>query len=383
MLFNAVLTRNLVSCFLVVILSLQALATPISCQSSFKRDTQKIEKIHWEQPGNIFSNSLGATITSSIIWLSTVQALKYLSLSAHGAEFLTTAFLITVPLDVGLTITSHWIALGKLAWLKKFAEGSYVKPKFQFWSRVAANVTIASTGIVGSWAIANGLGASININAQSILAAIFLCSLVYPSLQLTKPYLFQKIPNIGMKADKEKLKYLLSNEYYQLDRLLKENANTNKINPKEAEELFVQMLDLVLSLKAWENQIPKELYSELSPKTKNIIEEIEENKIDAANGKLLTNRQLLIRSLVNDSKKLSEKNRMAIENILRIEELSLENSLAIHELLASSRQRRKALLFGASLVDQAIAVGFAGGVLLYSTTHWAETGELPLFLQNL
>jgi hypothetical protein len=383
MLFNAVLTRNLVSCFLVVILSLQAFASPLHCKSTFKSETQKITKAHWEQPGNIFANSLSSTITSSIIWLSTVQALKYFSLSAHGAEFLTTAFLITVPLDVGLTITSHWIALGKLAWLKKFAEGSYVKPKFQFWSRVAANVTIASTGIVGSWAIANGLGANININAQSILAAIFLCSLVYPSLQLTKPYLFNKIPNIGMKSDKEKLKYLLANEYYELGNLLKENANINKINQKDAEALFVQMLDLVLSLKDWESKITPDIGSKLSLKSQKILADINNAKEQDSTEQLLPRRQRLIESLLKDLENAPIEEKQAIKEALKIEEISIENSIAVHALISNSRKRRAALLFGASLIDQAIAVGFAGGVLLYSTTHWAETGELPLFLQNL
>ena len=73
--------------------------------------------------------------------------------------------------------------------------------------------------------------------------------------------------------------------------------------------------------------------------------------------------------------------REEIEDILDLgEPFDSAFSMQLHTALKIRAKRHFWNLLGASLVDQAVAVGIAGGVFLYSVNHWAATGEIPWYL---
>lgn len=381
--------RDLISiivsiCFLLNPLAANALNSNskkvVKCSFSLEA-SRDIDFSSIEKPHNIFSESLKSTIANSAIWLLSVQGLKYSLMKEQGAEFMTTAFLITLPLDVSLTIMSHWISLGKLPWLKNFAEGKLLGPRYQFWSRIAANVVIGSSAIIGSWAVANQFGANINIGTETISAAIVLCMLVYSSMQVTKPFLFQSIPNLSIQNDQKKVEKILGKLAPALKRQFQDRAQEQEINPKDAEALFLQMLELVILMKPWEAKARLSTMSLNNSKILDLISQIEFAKAESPS-KVLELRRHLIAELLKeaDSNKYNESE---LRQTLKLRDLDLSSSVHLLKKMGRFHSKRKFLIFGASMLDQALAVGFAGGVLLYSTTHWAATGELPLFLTEL
>lgn len=352
-----------------------------SCSFTFAK-VEHLTKTDWQKPGNVFSNSLKSTIINGVAWLTAVQAVKFAAFQAHGAEFLSTAFLVTVPLDVGLSILSHYIALGKIPLLKKFSEGKLLGPKYEFWSRVAANVTFSTAGIAGAWGIANYFGANIPIGFETISAAILLCMLVYPSLQITKPLLLDKFPNLSNKSDKEDISHFMKELFPKVQKAIQSRANWEEVDPIEANKLFIQMLDLVVSSNPWEKRLEKTKIVEDSPKLQKLIEEIEvEKRSNSGSGNLTALRQELSYTAALQAKKKFYPAKLT-EKVFKFDSMNPDANINLLIKLGSIRKNKAAKIFGASILDQALAVGFAGGVLLYSTTHWAQTGELPIYLQK-
>ncbi|MEC9281342.1 MAG: hypothetical protein VX642_01420, partial [Bdellovibrionota bacterium] len=179
-----------------------------SCRKSLTENVKVTQNIDLKN-SNVFSESLNSTIINSVLWLSTVQMIKYLSLPEGSREFFTDAMLVTVPLDVGLTLMSHYISLGKIQWLKAFSEGKILGPKYEFWSRVAANTLISTGGILASWSMAGLAGINIPIESETIIVALSLSAVVYTSMQFVKPALFKNLPAVSDWASEKRLKKIL------------------------------------------------------------------------------------------------------------------------------------------------------------------------------
>lgn len=361
----------------------QASSNQLSCKHSFKH-SEKLEQADWHKPANVFSNSLGSTITNGVLWLTAVQAIKYMAFKEQGAEFLTNAFMVTVPLDIGLTLVSHWISLGKFPALKNFTEGKTFGPKYEFWSRVAANVSISTLGITSAWAIANQFGAKIPIQLDTISAAIILCMLVYPTLQVTKPFLLDKLPNLSNSRDQKEVEKIMGPLFNKIKAKIQSKAKDENIDPLEAEKLFLQMLDLVISANNWEQKITDTSLVDNNLRIKTLLKRISSLKKQSTNENKISLVRLRQELSYEASKEIQKsKYSESLENhVFAIEGLGSRQSIELISKLGKIRRNRAIKVFGASVVDQALAVGIAGGVLLYGTTHWAETGELPIFLQK-
>lgn len=351
-----------------------------SCRESLKKEIQATQHITLKN-SNVFSESLNSTIINSVLWLSAVQMIKYMSLPEGSREYFTDAMLVTVPLDVGLTLMSHYISLGKLHWLKAFSEGKFLGPKYEFWSRVAANTLISTGGILGSWSLAGLAGINIPIQADSILAALSLSAIVYTSMQVIKPALFKNLPAISDWKSEKRLSKILGPKLLEIKKAILENHSQKIEDPILARDLFLKSLEIIIVQKNWYDKIntlnqidvlSKEQKRELSPLLKKYREaENEQEKFE------------LQKNILAKIMYFEKRDQPIIGLKLELEGLNLPQSKSLIQAILDNSRERKFSINAASLIDQSLWVGFAGGVLLYSTTHWAINHDLPLFLKNL
>lgn len=307
--------------------------------------------------------------------------IKYLSLPEGSREFFTDAMLVTVPLDVGLTLMSHYISLGKIQWLKAFSEGKILGPKYEFWSRVAANTLISTGGILASWSMAGLAGINIPIESETIIAALSLSAVVYTSMQFVKPALFKNLPAVSDWASEKRLKKILGPRIEKIKNEILENQNQIPDDPVLARDIFLKSLEIIVIQRDWHKKISYlDQINVLSREQKKTFSPLLNKYRLASNEQDKYNIQKNILTKIMNF----EKSGKSIPGLsLELDGLNIPQSKAlISTILKNSRDRRLSV-HAASLIDQSLWVGFAGGVLLYSTTHWAIHDEIPLFLQNL
>ncbi len=359
-------------------------AYPNQCRSYFEDTiTKRIEssKTHkeWAPQKNVFGDSLESTIVSGLTWLTLVQVIKHQFVSNKNQPIFTESFWITLPTDIVLTLISHFLSLKDMPTVRKFLNGEFLGPKFEYFSRTFANTVVNSSVIVATWS-----AFGIDINSGTVGAAISLCAAVYSVLQITKPFLFKTVPShIGKKQYQEFQK--IFPEYAEL--WSQSAATALKLDPTSVENHFIYALEQIILSTPIENKIISVRLRALKSY----------RQIERFNGK---HSKMLSQSKFEKLKKLR---RNLIRELIRVYEdpfihegiltevrvaLNLDStvnsyqSLEIHRFLNKSHKSRQTWLYTASFLDQAIAVGIAGGVFLYSTTHWASTGEVPAFLQS-
>jgi hypothetical protein len=392
MITHSLSVRFLISVFF-ILFSITAQAN-LSCQEAFDDSARLIDRIasselksDWSPQDRVFSDTLGATILNGVTWLTAVQVAKSFLVREQGQPIFTEAYMLTVPIDILLTVVSHYISLGKVPGLKKLLDGNFIKGKLEYWYRTAVNTLISSSVIVASWG-----AAGIDINSSTIVAAATLSAGVYATLQVTKPYLFQTLPSRAGRRDTESLRASepkLTEAYYQQAL---EQAVRLGVDPKQIEASFVYALDSLVLRTNYESRITHfalinhARISDILVKIEAVKQQLQIETNQKLVLKLTLTLKNLRRKLVHNLLEIHSLGawQLEIQNILKIDqELGVYGSLKLHQHLDRSSKQRQKNLYLASLADQAIAVGIAGGVLLYSTTHWAATGEIPLFLQSL
>ena len=371
---------------LVVILSLQiTFFSPFllaqsgqQCSQSFElnlKDTEKHKE--WSPASNIFSDSLPSTIVSSAMWLSFVQLIRFAS-SGESASYFSDAFLLTLPIDVALTLISHAISVGNIPYLKAATEGKLFGPNYEFATRVASNVLVASSVIVSGWAIAG-----IDLSSEKVLAAFALCAAVYPSLQYTKNFLFKKVPERKNTLDFKRLKSEAPLLTSNLQTSLQARAKELDISSKDFEASFTNVLDAVVFSEAWELRIKN---SELLNNKKIYAKYLDIQKIkkafysinsESAAQKLLLKLQSARRALVEQvlvsSSSLSLAQQMHYKNFIHFDKsTSLDENIILLERLVKIHKEKRFMIFSSSIIDQALAVGIAGGILLYHLNAWVS-----------
>ncbi|MAF91412.1 MAG: hypothetical protein CL674_09065 [Bdellovibrionaceae bacterium] len=351
-----------------------------SCRRSLSEDIKVTQSIELKN-SNVFSESLNSTIINSVLWLSAVQMIKYMSLPEGSREFFTDAMLVTVPLDVGLTLMSHYISLGKLQWLKAFSEGKLLGPKYEFWSRVAANTLISTGGILSSWSLANLAGINIPIESDTVLAALSLSAIVYTSMQIVKPALFKQLPAISDWNSEKRLKKILGPRLTSLKQEILQNQDQVPEDTILARDIFLKSLEIIIVQKKWYDKIDYlNNIGVLSARQKQAFTPLlkKYRKASSSQDKFEIERSILSKIIFFENA-----NRSVPGVSLELSGMNLPQSKALISAILKNSRDRKISVHAASLIDQSLWVGFAGGVLLYSTTHWAIHDEIPLFLQNL
>lgn len=384
--------RLFLAAFFILHLLPQAQASLV-CSEVFDDSARLVDRIQtsdlkrdWSPQDRVFSDTLGATIFTGVAWLTAVQVAKSFLIRESGQPIFTHTYMLTVPIDVLLTVVSHFVSLGKVPGLQKIMRGDFVKGKLEYWYRTAVNTVMSSSVIVASWA-----AAGIDINSSTILAASTLSAGVYATLQVTKPFLFKTLPERkGIRAN-ERFK---ENEPEISELLYKaalEQTDRLGVDIKTIETNFIYALDSLVLRTSYETRIPTDLlaHGRISKLIEQIAQVKEQLKLETEvkqSHRLAISLKSLRRKLVHQLLDIYSKGawQNEIVRILKIDrELGVEGSIKLHRILDEISAERQTALYVASIADQALAVGIAGGVFLYSTTHWASTGEIPLFLQSL
>lgn len=334
----------------------------------------------WAPQKNVFADSIESTIVSGLTWLTLVQVIKHQFVANKNQPIFTESFWITLPTDIMLTLISHFLSLKEVPMVRKFLNGEFLSPRFEYFSRTLANTLVNSSVIVATWSMFG-----IDINSGTVGAAVTLCAAVYSVLQITKPFLFKTVPSyLGQKHSQEFQKIFpeYASEWKDVAK------DFLSLDPVSVENHFVYALDQILLGYPIENKIKSNQLRYLkSYKDIQIYKIKNENQFSQAKLKKLKNlRRNLIDDLIREyDNPLNEIGLLVeIAGALRIDStVSVIQSIEIHRFLNKTYKSRQAWLYTASFLDQAIAVGIAGGVFLYSTTHWAATGEIPSYLQAL
>lgn len=173
----------------------------------------------WTFDQNVFSNSVVSTLVSGATWLSIVQGGKVVLLEN---KFWSPGFAVTLPMDIGLTLVSHFFAL------ESFAALENKSPRQSFWIRAGINTAQGSLVIPLFWALfnhlhSNGIGSShYAITPVTCLGAAGLCAVVYPTLQRTKQFLFKERP---LARDRERLGVFEEGFAQQIKIVLEKSKN--------------------------------------------------------------------------------------------------------------------------------------------------------------
>jgi hypothetical protein len=392
-----------------LLLPLSAHAQFFSCKSLIG-EIAKAEKSQWDLDQNVFSSSLDTTMFWSSTWLSATQAAKSL---AFENPFLSPSFLITLPMDVGLTLASHFFAL------ESFSALHGLSKQKAFWARAAFNTGLGSLIIPAFWALFNGLHelglteTSYNISPLTCLGAAGLCAVVYPSLQKSKNFLFKERP---LALDQRRFEWLQKSFQIELHDLLEImstreqelNLSRNEISrlallsniigsrPLELGVLkienFLEDLKSQESLKAYHQRIKRiiqnlelthdEMRSEVSGLKKFYLNFLKKDRLKLIEQKRIRLRHQLIQELLQLEIRGFKSDE--IQKLLILDEsFTSQQSLLFHRELQRIIQSRRLNTIAHSFLDQALAVGVAGGLFLYGVNQWAATGQTPWFIDWL
>ncbi|MFK8136813.1 MAG: hypothetical protein AB8E15_00505 [Bdellovibrionales bacterium] len=378
-------------------------SSPI-CSVNYQAINKTSKNLEWSQKAeNVFSESFTATLASSAIWLTAVQAIKVQLLYQGDMQaFWNSAFIHTFALDIFLTLTTHGVALIESPRIKRIFEGKFLGTSGEFIAKSSVNIGIGISSILATWAISP----SINLNTPNVTAAFLLCLLVYPTLQVTKPYLFKTLPKKDSVRSFKTFSIQFPGLFKALEPAFRSKAEQINLESKEFKELFVKVLTyLSFSTKFEERPLPNFLKTD--PSLAKNISRIEEIKaqiklLDATKTKNLSKKEKdkLEAQLAKSAKELNElrisfvkkileykkwvqspKDKLALQNLIK-PDLYKDSSLETFELyrfLIKEHESYKDRIYISSLIDQKLAVGIAGGFLLYSTNHFAQFGSMPAF----
>lgn len=355
----------------------------------------------WEINQNIFSTSMDSTIFWGTTWLSAVQGGKHLLL---GNAFFTPGFIITLPMDIGLTITSHFFSL------ESFTASDNLSPRQDFWLRSAFNTTMGSIFIPLVWSLFNVLHSygwndtKYAITPLTCLGAAGLCAVVYPTLQRSKNFLFKERP---LARDRNRLEDIRKNFKELAEQIIQKSRKRGAelgFNTDAAEALSLSVLSSLITSYEYEDAI--ELIPELmrDSRVRRLVKKIE-NLDEQKNRKLSGLHSLSLRILKKDRDhqlvmKQMKWRRKLIDYLLELESqnhhsqiirrllylgeaFTEEQSIEFHRALSQYSQEKRQEIFISSLLDQMLSVGIAGGLFLYGINTWAATGETPWFIQWL
>ena len=215
------------------------------------------------------------------------------------------------------------------------------------------------------------------------MAAFALCAAVYPSLQYTKNFLFKKVPERKNTLDFKRLKSEAPLLTSNLQTSLQARAKELDISSKDFEASFTNVLDAVVFSEAWELRIKN---SELLNNKKIYAKYLDIQKIkkafysinsESAAQKLLLKLQSARRALVEQvlvsSSSLSLAQQMHYKNFIHFDKsTSLDENIILLERLVKIHKEKRFMIFSSSIIDQALAVGIAGGILLYHLNAWVS-----------
>lgn len=297
-----------------------------------------------------------------------------LSFKSRTQPIFTESFWVTLPTDIMLTLISHALSLKEIPALQKFLDGKFLGSRFEYFSRTLANTLVNSSVIVATWS-----AFGININKGTVGAAVALCAAVYSVLQITKPFLFKTVPQKIGKSQFQEFQNLFPEASEVWTQVAKESL---PLEEPRLEMHFVYALENIVLNILIEGRLKPQLvdpvlYQKAFSQKEKFLNDPSKKNYEALRKLRLDIIKNLLGSL--EKKEISVGVKEDIVQALKLDsELTPENSIRIHRYLIKTRRKRQAWFYTASFIDQAISVGIAGGIFLYSTTHWALTGVWPL-----
>ncbi|PIR23103.1 MAG: hypothetical protein COV44_05105 [Deltaproteobacteria bacterium CG11_big_fil_rev_8_21_14_0_20_45_16] len=339
---------------------------------------------------NIFNESLPSTLVSGFAWLNAAQVIR--TQLVASPTYLTPALLITAPLDLGLTIVSHYNSLAEAPGLRN------LKGRAAFWARAAINTVVGTGGIVGFWALYNFLqtqGLPVGnyaINPRHCALAIGLCSIVYPSLQASKTILFKKLPALRDIQFSETLKTELPDFWKSLEETGRRRADDLNISELD-DHILLGLLEYSVTRFPIENSLELQNISKDDPQLQSLLEKISslhersQQRAPAwkrrwhqlirfdSNAKLESQMAKIRRQIINRLLELQERQNTTneISNILDMGDgLSETERIRLHHIMAARMKVYSTQIVVSSIIDQFLAVMIAGGVGLYHLNHIAE-----------
>lgn len=313
-----------------------------------------------------FQESLASTIVTSSSWLTVVQLLR--NQGDLASLYSDSAFLFTVPIDIGLTLVSHAIILVNNPKINAFLSGKAFGSKFESLTRIISNTVLNTAIINASWLIGG-----LNFSTENLLNSFTLCLAVYSILQVIKPYLFKTLPQRleskwiqKMMQDIPNLGLRLELAYFELVK------NLNK-NPETLQNTLLSYLSQQLLKRDLKNiNFSDELIDKLDLA----------NLLDKPSRK---NNLRILKRVINsyDSGLLSSKEKKFIRDHFTLDNyLTWNEQLSIYKNVFGFMVDKKKFIFKASVVDQAIAVGLAGGIGLYYVNKLAIDNSRKLEQDN-
>jgi|GEM_PF-4953435 len=349
------------SAVILLAFSLQIFIPPHSqanpCAQSFELSGQEVGWVR-ENPDTV-RDSMGSILTSAAIWLTGMQAMRSVDMHTGHFEFERDVFVVTLGADMLLTVMSHYASL--LPGVSRALKGGM--GKYDLAARSAVLIPMGTAAIVSSWYLAGT-----QLNAQNIGLAAGLCTAVYPPLIMIKKALHRRLPElISSLSIKQFLRLHPSTTIDELFLKLQNSLIESGMAVKEAEQGMGLALEWVLvGGSPIEHKLRELEHTDFYNAHQHWVK-----KIDAAPSEVVKRRlrlgltDALVREL-QTSKDLGP----YIQVLDLGHGLSGRDSLAIHRWLATKKTKQKWVQRGASFADQAIAVGFAGGVLLYSLNEY-------------
>ncbi len=307
--------------------------------------------------------STTAVIGHNILWLHLVQAIRYL----FTGTFLTPAFLITLPMDVALTVTSHWIAIGPrfLDPIRSFLSGKALGPNLEQIARIVANTVFGTLNIVIFWSVYEWLHPSRSVlTARNVLSALGLCLVVYILLQISKTSLFHTMP---LNADRRRCHEALAlfPELSTLESAASASARASGIAPQQVSALMLTWLDRLIFRLPFEERIAGSSLGDRDDIHK-ALRRIA--SASSAEGLAEARRTLVGRLLrLHDSEGSDPLLSSTVAGVLTLDHpFSAARSIELLNFLHDRRASHRRYVRVAAFFDQLLATGLAGGVGLYS-----------------
>ncbi len=352
------------------------------CQGLLEQAAAADGDQHWAQGRNVFSESLPSLVVSNVLWLSAVEALRQFGFSEHAE--ITATFLRTVPIDTGLTALSHAIALGHLPWLKRFLSAEGANPRLEFWARAGANGILGTAFISASWALSG-----IDLTPEHVAGAFGLCAGVYPVLQATKTYLFKIFPFARDSQWEQRLQCQVPSEAQALKERASVRARELGLSEVQASALYLNAIEALITSRPVEDALAASGWEARDRRIARISARVrwlelqrtlaptpEAALVKARN--IMRQRRLLINRVLELEARAEGDHRQSLRAALDLgAPFSNESSVEFQRVFRDRYSQYRSRLTIASFLDQAIAVGVAGGVFLYSTTYWATHGQWP------
>ncbi len=373
-------------------ISAHEIANSTTCSQQFSiSHIERAPPEFFEYSKRIASDSAPVTLVSAGATLTTAELIRYVFTAQAGDPVFSDAFFLTLAPDALLTWLSHFISLGHFPSVERFFAGKTFGQRYEFLTRVTANAALGVGVIVANW-----WRVGVPVTVETTCGAAALCAAVYPVLITMKGLLFKRFPTY---ADKKSRASLERNHPAEIETLFEQAMNRADevgVERKQAETMFLSFIEGVVTSHPYEDLISADsvlnndltiqfLKADLKAMQSKMLEaENDDAKLSAIKMQMPLRRKLVNRLLAIFDAAVIQENRALQTEIIELLRVSPEHSesttIDIHRTLSKRAAKYWANIVGASLMDQAISVGVAGGVFLYAVNHWAATGETPWFL---